>query len=435
MTPIVVSCAAPTIDRGSNELIAPNVVVILADDAGAECFGCYGGESYRTPHIDRLAREGVMFTNAFTQPLCTPTRVELLTGRSNARNYVAFSVLDPVERTFAEVLRDAGYRTFAAGKWQLLGAEHYREGIRGIGSTPEQAGFEAHALWQVESLGQRHWAPTLTINGATSTLGDDAYGPDVVLDAALSWIDDGGDEPFLLFWPMILPHGPFIAPPGHDGPRRPPGAVEQFGNMVEHLDAQVGRLLAHVDQRGDRRETIVLFIGDNGSPRNVTSRRNARDVRGGKSRPTDTGSRVPFVIWGPGRVPANREVAELISTVDVFPTVLDIASVGEKADRPLDGWSVLPLALGVADGRREWVTFHYHPRPMTRPKSKAERWARDARWQLFDDGRLFQVAIDPLLKQPMAPGEGGAIAAAARARLEKGLAALPRPGDAGAVSR
>ena len=405
-----------------------NLVVILADDAGSECFGCYGGTSYSTPNIDRLAREGACFTNAFTQPLCTPSRVELLTGRSNARNYIGFSVLDPDERTFSEVLRDSGYRTYAAGKWQLLAAEHYPKGIRGTGSSPSQAGFDGHALWQVEQLGLRHWAPTMTIDGATRTLGDDAYGPDVALDAAISWIDTDADDdrPFLLFWPMILPHAPFIAPPGHDGPRKPPGDVAQFGPMVEHLDAQVGRLLAHLETHELARDTVVIFCGDNGSPRNVTSRRDGLAVRGGKSRPTDAGSRVPFVVWAPGRVSAGRVVAEPVSTVDVFATLLEAANIDAPGDRPLDSISAWPAATGADGGRRAWVAFHHHPRPVTRPNSKAKRWARDARWQLFDDGRLFDMTLDPQLERPTAMGEGGPEAAEARARLKQGLASLPQ---------
>jgi arylsulfatase A-like enzyme len=426
---LVAGCATASDKSGSSSPDRPNLVVILADDAGAECFGCYGGESYRTPSIDRMAAEGVRFANAFTQPLCTPTRVELLTGRSNARNYVAFGVLDPAERTFATRLRDAGYRTFAAGKWQLLGAEHYPEPLRGTGSTPARAGFDGHVLWQVERLGRRHWSPTLTENGVTTTLADDVYGPDFVLDRALRWIDDGadGDAPFLLYWPMILPHAPFIAPPGHDGPRQARGHPSQFGPMVEHLDAQLGRLLAHLETRGLARDTIVIFAGDNGSPRPITSRRDGRDVVGGKGRPIDAGSRVPFIMWAPGRLPAGRTVASPVSTVDVLPTLLAAAGVPAPDDRALDGTSLLPAATGGQGPRRAWVAFHHHPRPVTRPRSTARRWARDERWQLFDDGRLFDVADDPLLQRPLAPGAGGDEAARARVRLAAGLAALPSP--------
>ena len=103
----------------------PNIVLIMADDVGYECFGCYGSEQYQTPHIDRLAAQGIRFDHCYSQPLCTPSRVKIMTGLSNARNYSAFSVLNRDQRTFGHRLKEAGYQTFIGGKWQLLGAEHY----------------------------------------------------------------------------------------------------------------------------------------------------------------------------------------------------------------------------------------------------------------------------------------------------------------------
>ncbi|MCZ6598286.1 MAG: sulfatase-like hydrolase/transferase [Planctomycetota bacterium] len=422
------ACAAPPPrDVPDSDGKRPNLIVILADDIGIEALGCYGGESYETPHVDQLAREGVLFENAFTQPLCTPTRLELLTGRSNARNYLAFSVLDPKERTFANELRDVGYRTLVVGKWQLYGAEHYGKGIRSTGSLPDQAGFDHHALWQVEVLGRRHWAPTMTIDGQTKVFEQDRYGPDIALESAKAWIAENGQDPFLLFWPMILPHGPFIAPPGPDGPRGTPGDVEMFGPMVEYLDSQVGDLVAFLRERHLERDTVLIFIGDNGSPRSVHSRRHGREVRGGKSKPTDTGSHVPFVIWAPGRLEGGRRLEDLVSTVDVFATLLELADVELPTDRELDGWSLWPRLEGDPKKHRDWVAFHHHPWPVNRPESEAKRWARDERWQLFGNGRLFEVGSDPLLEREVEREGASDAAVAARRKLEGALEALPRP--------
>ena len=143
----------------------PNVILIMADDVGYECFGCYGSRQYQTPNIDRLAREGMRFTHCYSQPLCTPSRVKLMTGLSNVRNYSAFSVLNPDQRTIGHHMQAAGYRTFIAGKWQLLGAEQYAKQFRKKGTWPRDAGFDEFCLWQVDKLGSRYWGPLLNING------------------------------------------------------------------------------------------------------------------------------------------------------------------------------------------------------------------------------------------------------------------------------
>lgn len=400
----------------------PDLVVVLADDLGFETLGCYGGESYATPELDRLAGEGLRFTRAFTQPLCTPTRVELLTGRSNARNYRAFSVLDPSERTFAHLLHDAGYRTAAVGKWQLLAAEHYAEPIRGSGTRPEHAGFEEHLLWQVESLGSRHWAPRLTADGVTSDHPEELYGPDLTLEAGLEWLDRDDTRPALLFWPMILPHAPFLAPPGFEGQRTGKGDPSLYGPMVEYMDQLVGRLAARLRER--ERPVLLVFLGDNGTPRGITSLCSGEERVGGKAKHGDAGSRVPFLAWSPSLVDGGRIHDGLVASVDVLPTLLDVAGVEPPTDRPLDGWSFRPLLReGEHPPHREFVTFHHHPRP-SNEGTVAARWARDERWQLFEDGRLFEAETDPYLERPLEGHEE------VRSRLRAALATLPPVGEA-----
>ncbi|MFT4541951.1 MAG: arylsulfatase A [Planctomycetota bacterium] len=404
----------------------PNIIVILADDIGAEALACYGGESYATPQLDRLASEGTRFTNAFTQPLCTPTRIELLTGRSNGRNYRAFSVLDPNERTFAHELQGAGYRTLAVGKWQLLAAEHYEKAIRGSGTKPEHAGFDRHTLWQVEALGNRHWSPRMTIDGVLTDFDEQHYGPDVALQSALDWIDESSDAPYLLFWPMILPHGPFLAPPGTEGQRTGKSDKSMYGPMVEYMDALVGQLAGHLRGQDAERETLLLFIGDNGSPQGIVSVQNGREVKGGKAIPTDAGSRIPFIAWAPDSLNGGETFDELVSTVDVFATLLQAAGIQSPDDRVLESRSFLAALFGQEATSRDWVRFHHHPRP-NKENSKAKRWARDKRWQLFDDNRLYDMSVDPNLKQAIAEGAASKEAQAARATLSQALATLPRP--------
>ena len=185
----------------------------MADDVGYECFGCYGSQQYSTPHIDRMAAQGIRFQHCYSQPLCTPSRVKLMTGLSNVRNYSAFSILNRDQRTFGHLLSEAGYKTFVGGKWQLLGADSYSTQFRGKGSLPDHAGFDSWCLWQVDKLGERYWNPLLNINGENRQFEADDYGPEIVTDHILRFMEENRDGPFFVYYPMILVHNPFLPTP------------------------------------------------------------------------------------------------------------------------------------------------------------------------------------------------------------------------------
>jgi arylsulfatase A-like enzyme len=158
----------------------PNIVLMMADDLGYECLGCNGALDYRTPRLDAMAAAGVRFTGAHSTPLCTPTRVQLMTGKYNFRNYTEFGALPPGEFTFGHLLQQAGYRTCVVGKWQLAGKV---EGTaqRGEGTLPQDAGFDEHCLWQVKNRGSRYWRPIVQINGELQSEMNGRYGPDIFL--------------------------------------------------------------------------------------------------------------------------------------------------------------------------------------------------------------------------------------------------------------
>jgi arylsulfatase A len=157
-------CAAPAVAAAKR----PNVLLILADDLGYECVGVNGGTSYRTPQLDKMAQTGVRFTHAFAQPLCTPTRLQLMTGQLNFRNWRSFGVMDPAEKTFGHMMQQAGYRTAIAGKWQLFSYDAPPSKYRGTGKRPEQGGFDEFLLWHdgySEDKGSRYADPVLNHNG------------------------------------------------------------------------------------------------------------------------------------------------------------------------------------------------------------------------------------------------------------------------------
>ena len=172
----------------------PNVILIMADDVSWECFGCYGAEDYKTPRIDQLASEGIRFEHCYSTPICTPSRVKLMTGKYGFRNYTHFGYLDPSERTFAHMMKEAGYQTAIAGKWQLNGLYNKLAGHLDP-MRPHQAGFDQSLLWQVTrgkggDGGERFWDPPLEHNGKFISKEENAgqYGPDLLTDFVCDFI-------------------------------------------------------------------------------------------------------------------------------------------------------------------------------------------------------------------------------------------------------
>ena len=321
----------------------PNVVLIMADDVGYECFGCYGSQQYKTPHIDRLAQQGLRFRHCYSQPLCTPSRVKLMTGLSNVRNYSAFSVLRRDQKTIGQYMQAGGYRTAVAGKWQLLGAEHYSPQFRGKGTFPEKTGFDEICLWQVDRMGSRFWKPLLYINGTNRAFGPDDYGPDIVTKSVTDFIEANRDRPFFAYLPLIQVHSPFLPTPNSES-RQSKNRQRNFEDMVAYMDEQVGRVVAKVDQLGLARQTLIIFTGDNGTHRTIRSRLGGRVIRGGKGRMTDAGTRVPLVVRWLGRVASGQVTDNLVDFSDFLPTVLDSGRAGcprrprrEELRRPADG--------------------------------------------------------------------------------------------------
>ena len=385
----------------------PNIVLIMADDFGYECLGCNGSLSYKTPHLDALAATGVRFEHCHAQPLCTPSRVKIMTGRYNSRNYIRFGLLDPKETTFAHLLKKAGYATCIVGKWQLAG------GVKG----PNKAGFDEYCLWQIakKNRGKRYNNPTVTINGKRHEKMAGQYGPDVYCDHLLDFIARNKDKPFFGYYPMCLTHSPFEPTPDSKKGRGKKGrgrGNRRFADMVAYTDKLVGRIVAKLDQLGLRENTLILFTGDNGSPQNMPTQTKNGPVRGGKSKTLDTGTHVPFIANWKGTTPKGVVSDALVDFTDMLPTFAEM--VGAPAPKNIDGESLLPLLQGKQAKRRDWLFCHYDPHPG--PNRTARRWARDRRWKLYGDGKLFDVAADPREKNPVAAGTAGD-AAAARKKL------------------
>lgn len=408
----------------------PNIVFILADDLGWADLGCYGADLHETPHLDRLAREGVRFTQAYTMSVCTPTRAAILAGKHAARLHMTVwressvqreeqsarsrrKLLPPVtvhdlphsEVTLAESLKAAGYLTFHVGKWHLGDGAH----------APETHGFDVN-------IGGTHWGAPNSFFwpfSSSNTFREFRYVPglglgkpgdyltDRLTDEAIKLVDAAGERPFFLNLWFHNPHTPIEGKPDlveRYRAKLKPGLRHQnpdYGAMIHTLDENVGRLLAHLDRRGLAQRTLVVFTSDNGGYigefKGVRVTDNA-PLRSGKSSLYEGGIRVPLIARLPGLTPAGAVSDVPVQCMDFFRTFAGLA--GAQAETAEDGVDLLPV---LRDPRatlpRDALFFHYphyYHAPPTTPVSAV----RAGDWKLLEhheDSRveLFNLKNDP----------------------------------------
>jgi arylsulfatase A len=413
----------------------PNVVLIMADDIGWECFGAYGGQDYKTPRLDALCRAGVQMTHCYSTPLCTPSRVQIMTGKYNFRNYTHFGFLSPNERTFGQMMREQGYATAIAGKWQLNGLANLLPGWDDT-TRPHHFGFDEYLLWQLtrekqveRGGGERYWSPLLERSGELLTIeaNDGLYGPDLMCDFVCDFISRHRDDPFFVYYPMLLVHDPFVPTPdsigdgsrGHeandpDKSRR----QEHFAAMVEYLDKIVGRIVDHLESLGQLENTLILFTADNGTHASITSGWNGRSITGGKGGSTDMGTHVPLIAFWKGKTPVGHVCSDLVDFTDFYPTLAEL--VGGEATG-CDGQSFLPQLLGATGSPRSWVLCHYQPFWHREPR----QFARNHRYKLYPDGQLFDVPADLAEQRPLATEDLDTEVLGVRDDLQRLLDRLP----------
>jgi len=400
-----------------------NIILIMADDIGYECFGFAGSKQYKTPRLDQLVAAGMSFTHCYSQPLCTPSRVKLMTGLSNARNYAAFSVLRQDQKTIGQYFQENGYRTCVAGKWQLYGAEHYAERFRGKGTLPEDAGFDSMCLWQVDKLGGRFWNPLLYVDGENKQFAANEYGPDIATKHITDFIENHRSEPFFVYYPMILTHNPFVPTPDSEN-RMSKDKQKNFEDMTTYMDTLVGRIVDKTREVGIAENTLILFVGDNGTNVAIRSRLNGLSIRGGKGKMTDAGTRVPLVVYQPGTVDAGQVNSSLIDFSDFLPTTLE--AVGVDPPKNIDGQSFLWQLRGKAGEPREWIHIFYHPRP---EKGLSLAFVRTQRYKLYRDGRFFDVLNDVKEESPLAMRGLSRQAMDVKTRLDAAIKTIPAYGQ------
>jgi arylsulfatase A len=407
---------APSLALGAEKT---NIILIMADDIGYECYGAYGGTSYKTPALDKMAKQGMLFNHAYSNPVCTPTRVKIMTGLSNVRNYASFSVLKKTEKTIGHMMLDAGYKTAIAGKWQLYGAEHYEDAIREKGSLPQNMGFDRHCLWQVYKMGSRFWGPTITIDGQVKKFGDDVYGPDVYSQFLLDRMAEYKDEPFFLYYPMALVHSPFEPTPD-SADLASKNKQKNFADMVAYMDKLIGKIVDKTVELGIAENTLILVTGDNGTHRSIKSNMGAKVIVGGKGNTTDAGTHVALFAYQPGTVAAGEVSNDLVEFADFTPTLAE--ATGAASLYPTDGQSFLPQLHGKKGNPRETIFVYYWPRPET---GTPRIFVRNQRWKLYGNGRLVDVKNDVLEQKSLKGAEYTVI----RKELQAALDRMPAEGQ------
>ena len=342
-----------------------------------------------------------------------------MTGISNVRNYAGFSILRRDQKTFGHYLQEAGYATAIGGKWQLYGAEHYSEDFRGKGTLPENAGFDTHCLWQVKNLSDRFWNPLLTIDGEDKQFDPDDFGPDIVTDHLLEFMEEKKDGPFFVYYPMILVHNPFLLTPDSKS-RKSKNKQRNFEDMVAYMDKIVGRFVDKAKALGIEKDTLIIFTGDNGTNKAITSELGERIIVGGKGKTDDSGTRVPLVAYWSGTLKSGEVTRQLVDFSDFLPTFQNLAEA--PVPEGIDGLSFSPLLKGQDGKMRETMFCYYNPRP---EKTEPARFARNRKWKLYGDGRFYSPAEDPDEKEQLSPAANPK----AHAKLQKVLDSMPAEGQ------
>ncbi|WP_372894395.1 sulfatase [Stieleria sp.] len=361
----------------------PNFVIIFADDQGYGDLGCFGSTKIKTPNIDRMAAEGRRFTNFMVaSPVCTPSRAALLTGcypkRVGMHQHVLFPAstkgLNPTEHTIADHLKAQGYATACFGKWHL---GHHPE------TLPQQNGFDTYLgipysndmnhpdnkgkprvpsdeLWKNQESAITLWNTPLMENEKIVELPvDQRTVTRRYTDRAVEFIKANQDSPFFVYLPHSMPHIPLYVPEdAYD-----PDPQNAYTCVIEHIDAEVGRVMDTIRELDLADNTYVIYTSDNGPWLQFKNHGgSAGPLRAGKGTTFEGGQRVPCVMWGPGRIPAGTECDELVGTIDLLPTIAAITESPLAKDRKIDGMDVSGLLTGTWDQtpREEYLYYTSH---------------------------------------------------------------------------
>lgn len=355
----------------------PNIIFILADDLGIGDVSCYGSDQNKTPIIDQLAKGGIRFTRGYTAPLCGPSRAMILTGRyafrTGAVNQDMVGDIKPEnEVLIPSVLKPAGYTTSLVGKWSQFS------------KTPGDFGFDDYLTfagsgdyWSTEKKKSENYIE----NGVNKILDAQTYMPDLMHDHLVNFITTNKDKPFFLYYSMVHVHALIQRTPDSK-----PGS-DLYEDNTAYMDKLVGKLLKTLDDLKLRKNTLIVFMGDNGTASQYADRGTigGKALSGKKGTMLECGSLVPTIANWPGVIDGGKISDLLIDSTDLLPTFADLAGAKLPNNRVIDGHSFLPQLLGKKGNSREWIFIEL-----------GNKWyVRDTKWKLNREDELFDMSNSP----------------------------------------
>jgi arylsulfatase A-like enzyme len=375
----------------------PNIVLILVDDLGYGDLGCYGAKDIRTPHLDGLARDGVRLTDCYAAaPICSPTRAALITGRYPQRAGFEWVIryhekdrgLPASDASLPKLLKQRGYATGLFGKWHLGYRPEFAPNAHGFDTF---FGFLAADL---DYYGHRDANGDPGLYEDTKLVGAKGYLTDLITERSLAFLKRHAAGPFFLEVAYNAPHWPFQVPGRPDdvrdartyGPET--GTRADYVRMVEHLDTSVGKLLGELDRLGLAKETLVIFVSDNGGERLSDN----GPLFHGKYTVWEGGIRVPCLVRHPETIAAGSTSAAPVITMDLTATILAAAGVSPPVGSPPDGEDVLPVLAGKRPARERPLFWR-----LQRPGEDVQKAVRRGRWKYVQDRGvelLFDLQTD-----------------------------------------
>jgi arylsulfatase A len=401
---------------------APNIIYILLDDAGYGDFSCYGQKKFSTPNIDRLAAEGIKFTDHYSgSTVCAPTRSVLMTGlhtghtpsRGNKEIKPVGQFPIPAETfTIAEALKKQGYATAAFGKWGL--------GFPGSEGDPVNQGFDRFYGYNCQRNAHTYYPTWLFDDKEKTTLDGKTYAHDLITEQSLKWIREHKDGPFFVYLPVTIPHAALHVPEEYAAPFRkkfpqfenvvgkyagpniknPPA---MFAGMMTKVDEDTGRLLDLLKELGIDDNTIIMFSSDNGPHQEGGHKpdffNSSGGFRGHKRDLYEGGIRTAMIARWPGKIAPGTTSKHISAHWDVFPTTCYIA--GAPTPDGLDGISFLPTLTGKEQEKHDYLYWEFHERGGKR----AVRFGEDGRWKavqlnLSKKGKDAPIELYDILKDP-----------------------------------